>query len=64
MTGLAKTVFLVMDPGPSTFRPNVPVGEIAEFMKQHYLKTAPTTAFEGKYIGMLHLEAAENLAGQ
>lgn len=54
----------VMDPGPSTFRPNVPVVEIAEFMKQNGLKTTPITTSEGRYVGMLHLEDAEELARQ
>ncbi|MGI8425849.1 MAG: CBS domain-containing protein [Actinomycetota bacterium] len=52
----------VMDPGPSTFRPNVPAEEIAEFMRQKNLKTTPITTSDGKYVGMLHLDAAKDLA--
>lgn len=52
----------VMDPGPSTFRPNVPVNDIADFMKQHGLNTTPITTSEGRYVGMLHLEAADKIA--
>jgi len=54
----------VMDPGPSTFRPNVPVAQIAEFMKSNDLKTAPITTSDGKYVGMLKLDAAEKIAGR
>lgn len=58
----AATVQDVMDPGPSTFRPNIPVVEIAEFMKRHDLQTTPITTSDGQYVGMLKLEVAEKIA--
>jgi Mg/Co/Ni transporter MgtE len=43
----------VMRPGPSTFRPNVPLEEMAEYMKNHDLTRAPITSSDGKLIGVL-----------
>lgn len=43
----------VMRPGPSTFRPFVPAGEMAEFMTEHNLESAPITTSDGRLIGLL-----------
>ena len=37
-----------MRPGPSTFRPHVPIAEMAEVMAQHALPNAPVTTLTGK----------------
>jgi hypothetical protein len=37
-----------MRPGPSTFRPHVPIAEMAEVMAQHDLPNAPVTTLTGK----------------
>jgi Mg/Co/Ni transporter MgtE len=42
-----------MRPGPSTFRPNVPLEEMAEYMKKHELTRAPITSSDGQLIGVL-----------
>jgi CBS domain-containing protein len=51
-----------MSPGPSTFRPNVDVREMAHFMADHDLASAPITTPEGRLIGMLMREDAEHAA--
>ena len=49
----------VMRPGPSTFRPNVPIHEMAEHMQGHGLEAAPITTSDGRLVGMLRREDAE-----
>jgi CBS domain-containing protein len=48
----------VMRPGPSTFRPNVPIEEMAAFMTQHDLASSPITSSDGRLIGLLRKEDA------
>lgn len=43
----------VMRPGPSTFRPNVSLEEMAEYMRDHELSRAPITTSDGKLLGVL-----------
>lgn len=45
-----------MYPGPSTFRPYVPVEEMREYMDKRNMKSAPVTDADGHFIGMLHRE--------
>ncbi len=48
----------VMRPGPSTFRPNVPAGQMARYMTDHDLPSAPITSSDGRLIGLLlHTDA-------
>jgi CBS domain-containing protein len=47
-----------MRPGPSTFRPNVPIEEMAEYMVEHDLVNAPVTTLEGRLVGLLLREDA------
>lgn len=42
-----------MRPGPSTFRPHVPVEEMARFMVHHDLPSAPITTSDGRLLGLL-----------
>jgi CBS domain-containing protein len=42
-----------MRPGPSTFRPNVPIEEMAEFMVEHDLASSPITTSDGRLVGLL-----------
>jgi Mg/Co/Ni transporter MgtE len=42
-----------MRPGPSTFRPHVPIGEIAEFMAEHDTPNSPITTSDGRLVGLL-----------
>jgi CBS domain-containing protein len=51
-----------MRPGPSTFRPNVAIAEIAEHMAQHDLPNAPVTTSAGELIGLLVREEVERAA--
>ncbi len=48
----------VMKAGPSTFRPNVPIEELAEFMVEHDLASSPITSSDGRLIGLLTKEDA------
>jgi len=54
----------VMRPGPSTFRPHVPIGEVARFMVAHDLPTSPITSSDGRLIGVLRREDAVQAARQ
>ena len=51
-----------MAPGPSTFRPNVDIREMAHFMAEHDLASAPITTPEARLVGMLMREDAEHAA--
>jgi CBS domain-containing protein len=52
----------VMRPGPSTFRPHVPIEEMAQFMVAHDLPTSPITSSDGRLIGILRREDAVRVA--
>jgi CBS domain-containing protein len=56
------TVEAAMRPGPSTFRPNVPIAEMAEVMAKHDLPNAPVTTSAGELIALLVREDAERAA--
>jgi predicted transcriptional regulator len=43
----------VMRPGPSTFRPNVPIEEMAEHMIDNSLESSPITTSDGRLVGLL-----------
>jgi CBS domain-containing protein len=51
-----------MRPGPSTFRPHVPIAEMAEFMAEHDLPNAPVTTSAGELVGLLVREDVERAA--
>lgn len=54
----------VMRPGPSTFRPYVPIKEMADYMAKHDLVSSPVTISDGKLVGLLlRSDAAEQAAG-
>jgi predicted transcriptional regulator len=42
-----------MRPGPSTFRPYVPIKEMADYLVEHELDSSPITTSDGKLVGML-----------
>jgi CBS domain-containing protein len=52
----------VMRPGPGTFRPNVPIDEMARYMIEHDLESAPVTTPDGKLVGMLRRRDAAEAA--
>jgi CBS domain-containing protein len=43
----------VMRPGPSTFRPFVSAEEMAGYMTEHNLQSAPITTSDGRLVGLL-----------
>ena len=51
-----------MRPGPSTFRPHVPIAEMAELMAKRELPNVPVTTSAGELIGLLVREDAERAA--
>ena len=51
--GDEERVERVMRPGPSTFRPYVPIKEIAQYMTEHELDSSPITTSDGKLVGVL-----------
>jgi CBS domain-containing protein len=48
----------VMVCGPSTFRPHVPIEEMADYMTEHDLESAPITTSDGRVVGVLFREDA------
>jgi CBS domain-containing protein len=46
----------VMRPGPSTFRPHVPIDDITKFMATHDLPNCPITTSDGRLVGLLRRE--------
>jgi rhodanese-related sulfurtransferase len=53
-----------MRPGPSTFRPNVPIAELAEYMTKHELVSSPITTNDGRLVGLLRRADAVSAAEQ
>jgi CBS domain-containing protein len=54
----------VMRPGPTTFRPNVPVKEMAERMRERGARTVLVTTSDGKLVGQLRRDDAERVAAE
>ena len=71
--GLLRSRELAMDPnlrvgqarspGPSTFRPYVSSKEMAIYMIEHELESAPITTSDGKLVGLLFKSEAIRVAG-
>ena len=49
----------VMDPGPSTFRVNVSLEEMAHYVREHALHRALITTSDGRLVGMLRRDDLE-----
>jgi len=49
----ASRIEAAMRPGPSTFRPHVPIAEMAHRMVEHDLENAPITTSDGRLVGLL-----------
>ncbi len=60
--GTDEPVTVVMRPGPSTFRPHVPIGEKAHYMIDHDLASSPITTSDGRLVGLLTVEDAARVA--
>ncbi|HWO43210.1 MAG TPA: CBS domain-containing protein [Candidatus Eisenbacteria bacterium] len=50
------TVEELMEPGPSTFRPNVPVNELADYMRKQDVTETLVTTSDGKLVGLFRLQ--------
>jgi Mg/Co/Ni transporter MgtE len=57
-----KPVEQVMRPGPSTFRPHAPIGEMAHLLFDHDLESSPVTTSDGRLVGLLRREDADRAA--
>ncbi len=53
-----------MHPGPSTFRPYVPIKEMADYLVEHQLDSVPITTSEGKLVGVLRKADATRAAAR
>ncbi|HET9309820.1 MAG TPA: CBS domain-containing protein [Actinomycetota bacterium] len=51
--GTDERVEHVMRPGPSTYRPNVPVEELVAIMTQKDVPSSPITTSDGRLVGLL-----------
>jgi CBS domain-containing protein len=51
--GEDEPVEQVMRPGPSTYRPNVPVEELIEIMVDKDVPSSPITTNDGRLVGLL-----------
>ena len=60
--GQDEPIEQVMRPGPSTFRPHVPIEELAHHMIHHDLLTSPVTTSDGRLVGLLRREDAARVA--
>jgi Mg/Co/Ni transporter MgtE len=60
--GQDESIERVMRPGPSTFRPHVPIEELAHHMIHHDLPTSPVTTSDGRLVGLLRREDAARVA--
>jgi CBS domain-containing protein len=49
----ARRIEEAMRPGPSTFRPHVPILEMAHYMIDHDVENAPITTSDGRLVGLL-----------
>ena len=58
------TVERVMRSGPTTFRPDVPVGKLAKRMRERGAHTVLVTTSDGRLVGLLYRDDAERLAGE
>jgi CBS domain-containing protein len=57
-----RPVEQAMRPGPSTFRPFVPIQEMATFMEEHRLDSSPITTSDGRLAGLLLRDDALQVA--
>jgi Mg/Co/Ni transporter MgtE len=60
--GRDEPVEQVMRPGPSTFRPHVPIEELAHHLIHHDLPSSPVTTSDGRLVGLLRREDAARAA--
>jgi CBS domain-containing protein len=51
-----------MRPGPSTYRPNVPIEELATIMVDKDVASSPITTSDGRLVGLLLREDAVRAA--
>jgi predicted transcriptional regulator len=60
----ASRIEQAMRPGPSTFRPHVPIAELAHYLVDHDVDNAPITTSDGRLVGLLLRDDALHAAHQ
>jgi predicted transcriptional regulator len=60
----SRSIEKAMRPGPSTFRPQVAITEMAQNMVAHKLESSPVTTSDGRLVGLLLRADAERVARQ
>jgi predicted transcriptional regulator len=58
----ASRIEAAMRPGPSTFRPHVPIAELAHHLVDHDVDNAPITTSDGRLVGLLLRDDAVHAA--
>lgn len=59
----ALSIEQAMRPGPSTYRPNVPVAKLAKVMAETHRPCFPITTSDGRLVGLLRQVDAEAASG-
>ena len=59
-----RTAERAMRAGPSTYRPHVPIMEMAELMAEHDVASVPVTTSDGRLVGLLLREDAARSAAE
>ena len=59
--GEDRPVEAVMEPDPSTFRPNVGLVEMLEYMQRHSMEAAIVTTASGRLVGLLRSDDAARI---
>jgi CBS domain-containing protein len=57
-----RPVVEAMQPGPSTFRPGVPAGELAGHLRDHGARAALLTTADGRLVGLATRDDLERIA--
>jgi CBS domain-containing protein len=58
------TAAQIMEAGPSTIRPHVPLAEITEYLRKRGIERILVTTADGRLLGMLHRRDAEQMLGK
>lgn len=53
LIGRSSTAAEAMSPGPSTFRPSVPIEELAHYLAHHDLEHTLITTLDGRLVGLV-----------
>jgi CBS domain-containing protein len=60
----ARPIEDIMESGPSTFRPDIPLEELVERMRPHGTESVLVTTSDGELLGVVYRQDAERLLDQ